>query len=248
MELYGLIGKEINHSFSPDFFKKKFAQLKIDAEYRLFPLENIDQLPQLLATNPKLRGLNVTIPYKRMVSPYLHEVESSALYSGSVNTIKIEQNSKSTRLIGHNTDIVGFEKSLLPFIKGRKNLKALVLGNGGTSRAIAYVLRKLGIIFLYVSRTPQKVSQIGYNWVTPEVISEYKLIINTTPLGMFPNVDAQPEILYSAITPDHLVYDVVYNPIETNFLRLAREQGARTKGGLEMLELQAEASWKIWKK
>ena len=248
MELYGLIGKEINHSSSPEFFKKKFARLGLRADYRLFPLENIDQLPGLIVTQPDLKGLNVTIPYKRLVSRFLQEITSTALYSGSVNTIQIKRDRKISRLIGYNTDIFGFEKSLLPFIKGRKNLKALILGDGGSSRSVSYVLRKLGIIFIHVSRTPQKVSQISYQWITPDIMASCHLIINTTPLGMTPHVETLPDIPYSLITPDHLIFDVVYNPMETAFLRRAREQGAQIKGGLEMLEFQAEASWKIWKK
>lgn len=248
MEIYGLIGKEINHSYSPDFFKQKFDRLHVDADYRLFPLAHIDELSKLIATTTGLRGLNVTIPYKQMVSPFLHEIDNAASCVGAINTIKVGYRNNALYLTGYNTDIIGFEQSLVPFIRGRKNLKALILGTGGSSKAIAYILRKLGIIFMYVSRNPQKVSHIGYQWLTPSIMSKYNLIINTTPLGMSPLVDDFPKIPYQLITSDHYLYDLIYNPQETSFLKFGKANGAHTMGGLEMFELQAEASWKIWKK
>jgi len=248
MELYGLIGKGISHSFSPDFFNKKFARMGLDAQYRLFDLPRIDDLPALIDENPELVGLNVTIPYKQLVSPYLQNIGNCANFTGSVNTIKIDRRGKKPILTGYNTDIIGFEKSLLALIHGRSQMKALVLGTGGSARAVWYVLRKLGIFFFAVTRTPQKINQLGYHWIDGTTMADYQLIINTTPLGMFPNVETCPDIPYHLLTPNHLLFDLVYNPEETLFLQKGKKQGAQTMGGLKMLEYQAEASWKIWKR
>ncbi len=222
--------------------------MDLDAQYRLFDLPHIDDLPALIDENPDLVGLNVTIPYKQLVSPFLTNMGNCATYTGSVNTIKIDRGGKKPILTGYNTDIIGFEKSLLELIHGRTQMKALVLGTGGSARAVWYVLRKLGVFFYAVTRTPQKINQLGYHWIDGTTMADYQLIINTTPLGMFPNIQTCPDIPYHLLTPNHLLFDLVYNPEETLFLQKGKKQGAQTMGGLKMLEYQAEASWKIWKR
>ena len=248
MKLFGLVGRGISHSYSPNFFKKKFADIGLDADYQLFELKQVDELPELIESQPDLWGLNVTIPYKRMVSPLLDFIDVSASYTGSVNTIKIERTPTGTLLKGFNTDIVGFEHSLLPLIRSRKSIKALVLGTGGSSRAVAYVLRKFGVFFYHVTRSPQKIHQMGYHWMDADVMNDFHLIINTTPLGMTPYIDSFPDIPYHLLTRNHILFDLVYNPEETAFLKKGKGQGASTMGGLQMLSAQAEASWKIWKR
>jgi shikimate dehydrogenase len=248
MKLYGLVGRGISHSYSPDFFKKKFAELGLDADYQLFDLKQVDELPELIESLPDLQGINITIPYKRMVSPILGVTDESVCYTGSVNTIKIERTQKGTVLKGFNTDIVGFEHALLPLIRGRNGIKALVLGTGGSSRAVAYVLRKYGIFFYSVTRNPQKIHQMAYHWMDSDVMNDFQLIINTTPLGMTPYIDACPDIPYHLLTRNHILFDLVYNPEETLFLKKGEMQGATTMGGRQMLVAQAEASWKIWKR
>ena len=246
MELYGLIGKKLQHSFSKDYFLKKFENKKIDADYHLFEMEELVDLHDFSKKQTNLCGLNVTIPFKRGVINQMDELSPIARISGSVNVIKVIRNNDDVVLKGFNTDTYGFEQSLKPLIKGRKQLRALVLGTGGAAHSVAYVLRKFGIYFYFVSRKPVKVETMGYSWITPTVMGEFRLIINTTPSGMFPNVDACPEIPYEFLEKDHILYDLVYNPEETLFLKKGREKGAVTKNGLEMLQIQAEESWKIW--
>jgi len=238
--IYGLIGYPLQHSFSPTYFAEKFARLKIDAVYRSFELQSISELPQLIQSHPSLRGLNVTIPYKTAVLPMLDEIDEAVVAIGAVNCIDI----RNGRLKGYNTDAIGFERSLIPLLQPRHQ-KALVLGTGGSSKAVQYVLKKLGIPFLSVSRNPEA-NTLSYNDLNAAIIQEYLLIINTTPLGMFPNTATAPQIPYHAITARHLLYDLVYNPPETQFLAYGKEAGAIGKNGLEMLHLQAEASWEIW--
>lgn len=236
---YGIIGYPLEHSFSPKWFGEKFAAEGIEAMYKAFPLEHIDVLPDLLANYP-IRGLNVTIPYKNSVIDYLDELDIVAAEIGAVNCIDIRHGLKK----GYNTDVIGFEESLKPLLRSQ-HTKALVLGTGGSARAVRYVLDKLGIEYRSVSRYLSEGS-IGYAEVNEDVIASHPLIINTTPLGMSPNVDAAPHIPYEAIGSQHLLYDLIYNPAETLFLQMANEQGAVIKNGYEMLVLQAEASWRIW--
>lgn len=237
--LFGLIGYPLTHSFSPGYFARKFAVERIAARYEAFPLLEISGFKALLATQ-QLCGLNVTIPYKQAVMPLLTEVDAVALAIGAVNCISI----KSGRTTGHNTDAAGFEKSLMPLL-GRGHKRALVLGTGGAAKAVTYVLDKLNIPFLQVSRTKSK-NTVTYDDVDTALIELHKIIINTTPLGMYPNVEAMPPLPYAAVGAGHLLYDLIYNPGETAFLAQGRERGATTKNGIEMLYLQAEESWAIW--
>ena len=248
MELYGLIGKTLKHSFSGDYFAQKFESKHIDAEYRLWEMEELPDLHDFAQENPQLKGFNVTIPFKRNVTVFMDKLSKPAQLTGSVNVVKVKRKENKIILKGYNTDVIGFEKTLKPLVKGRKLLRALILGSGGSAHSVAYVLRKQGIYFSFVTRRPKKLEMIGYSWFTPSVMNEFKLIINTTPLGMYPNVAQAPDILYDLITPDHIFFDLIYNPEETLFLKRGREKGAKVKNGLEMLKIQADESWKIWKK
>jgi len=238
--LYGLIGYPLSHSFSPAYFKKKFAELRIDAAYRPFPLAGVNEFVPLLKANPDILGLNVTIPYKESIISYLDEIDEVAEKIGAVNCISIKKGTKK----GYNTDTTGFEQSLVPLLT-LQHTDALVLGTGGSSKAVAYVLDKLGVRFMTVSRYIAG-GGITYGELTPEIIAQHKLIINTTPLGMYPNPDGLPDIPYDAIGKDHLLYDLIYNPEETKFLLKGKENNAAIKNGFEMLKLQADASWDIW--
>lgn len=240
MAAYGIIGYPLTHSFSPAYFATKFASGHIDASYTAFPLSSINDLPALLHDNPKLRGLNVTIPYKESVIAFLDETDEEAKKVGAVNCISITQGKTK----GYNTDMIGFRQSLLPLLQPHHG-QALILGTGGASRAVAHVLDTLGIVYKKVSRTPAA-GILSYNAVSPEMIATNTLIINTTPMGMAPNKDAYPPIDYAATSDKHLLYDLIYNPAETKFLSLGRQHGAQIKNGLEMLHIQAEASWDIW--
>ncbi|MBX9784812.1 MAG: shikimate dehydrogenase [Chitinophagaceae bacterium] len=241
MKLYGLIGYPLSHSFSKNYFTQKFIREGLqDCVYELFPVEQIELVPQLIASHPHLCGLNVTIPYKEQVVPYLHETSDAVKEIRAVNCIKIDNG----RLTGYNTDVVGFEQSLLPLLRPH-HTKALVLGTGGAAKAVAWVLKKLGIEFSYVSRKKAE-GILSYDDLNAAMMAHYPLIINTTPLGMQPNVDARPSLPYEGISSLHLCYDLVYNPEKTVFLQMAEQQGAVIKNGLQMLELQAEEGWKIW--
>ncbi|TDQ09727.1 shikimate dehydrogenase family protein [Pedobacter metabolipauper] len=247
MRKFGLIGFPLSHSFSKKFFTHKFETEQIaDCEYDLFPIEDIELLPALLADHTELRGLNVTIPHKLNVIRFLDEVDDAALQIGAVNCISILNNDGKRWLKGYNTDAFGFRTSLEPLLKDHHK-KALVFGDGGAAKAVKYVLKTLNISFLVVSRKPGADS-VSYAEVTPELLQEYTLLINTTPLGMSPNIDSCPEIPYASLSEIHLAYDLVYNPEDTVFLQKAREHGAEIKNGLEMLYLQAEHSWYIWNK
>ncbi|MAE08473.1 MAG: shikimate dehydrogenase [Bacteroidetes bacterium] len=248
MDIYGLIGKNISHSFSPDYFTKKFNELGIDAEYKLFELNDAKEFPEFISNNSEIKGLNVTIPYKRALGQYMDFIDEPASICGSINTIKIGHENNETFLSGYNTDIDGFEKSIKPILKNRKNVKALILGSGGGANSVAYVLRKLGILFGFVSRKPEKILHYNYTWLGKHEIHDSLLIINTTPLGMYPNDKDFPPIPYQYITDKHILYDLIYNPSETLFLQKGREHGAFCMNGLEMLELQADATWDIWTK
>jgi shikimate dehydrogenase len=238
--LYGIIGRPLEHSFSPAYFNDKFRKQGIDARYEKFELAAIDEFPALLQNNPQLGGLNVTIPYKESVLAYLDELDPVTTAVGAVNCIRIS-NGKTK---GYNTDIIGFRESLLPLLQPQ-HTKALVLGTGGASKAVLHVLDEAGINYTSISRSPDG-RQLTYADLTSDIITAHKLIINTTPLGMHPHINQSPQLPYEAIGTQHLLYDLIYNPAETKFLSLGRQQGAVIKNGLEMLHLQAEAAWRIW--
>jgi shikimate dehydrogenase len=237
---FGIIGYPLAHSFSPAYFKKKFTELHIDATYKPHPIGGIDEFPMLLNSHPDIEGLNVTIPYKEAIIPFLDETDSVVREVGAVNCISIRDGRKK----GYNTDVAGFEQSLIPILTAQHTL-ALILGTGGSSKAVAYVLKQLGIPFQKVSRDKQE-GMLTYNELTEDIVAHHKLIINTTPTGQYPDVHNAPDIPYDGIAAHHLLYDLIYNPEETLFLQRGREKGATIKNGFEMLQLQAEASWQIW--
>jgi len=247
MRTFGLIGFPLEHSFSAQYFSQKFSKLGItDAQYLNFPIESIHLFPSLFDKGYKLCGLNVTIPYKQAVIPYLHKLSEVAQAIGAVNTIKISNSANDKPILtGYNTDEYGFRISLLEYLKPY-HTKALILGTGGAAKAIEYVLKNLGIQYLYVSRQPKNEGQIGYNSLTRDLMNEYLLIINTTPVGMYPHVNDAPPIPYEFITPHHLLYDLIYNPAITQFMSLGAKYGATTVNGSKMLMLQAEKAWEIW--
>lgn len=237
----GLIGETLSHSFSKNYFTQKFKHENLsNFRYDNFELAHIEEFPSLIKTTPNLLGLNVTIPYKKEVIPFLDEVSNEAEAIGAVNTIL----KKGNKLLGYNTDVIGFQQSLEPMLKSH-HTKALILGTGGAAQAVAYVLNKLAIEFLFVSRTPNE-NQLNYVQVDASVLESYAIIINTTPLGMHPKVEVTPNINFTSINKKHLLYDLIYNPTETLFLQKGKLCGATIKNGLEMLERQAEAAWKIW--
>ncbi|MES2701928.1 MAG: shikimate dehydrogenase [Bacteroidota bacterium] len=238
--LYGLIGHPLTHSFSQAYFEQKFASLNIEAAYKLFPLAHLNEYPALLRDNPGLRGLNVTIPYKEKILSYLDEVDAAAQTIGAVNCIDIREG----RTTGYNTDAHAFRKTLEPLLQPH-HTQALVLGTGGASKAVTHTLQELNIPYKLVSRE-KKEGVLTYTDLTGDIIKEHKLIINTTPLGLYPNTDSYPPLPYNKIGMQHLLYDLIYNPTETRFLSLGRAHGAKIKNGTEMLELQAEGSWEIW--
>lgn len=238
MRHFGLIGYPLTHSFSPDYFKNKFQVLDIqNIDYKAFEISNLNHLKKLIKTH-NLLGFNVTIPHKQSIIPCLDELTTEAKAIGSVNCVKVIDD----QLIGFNTDAYGFMTSLSQFIGDKSIEKALILGNGGSAMAVQYVLKQMGIDYSIVSRT----GDLNYNNLSPSLIRTCQLIINTTPLGMFPNVDEHPDIPYEAITSEHFAFDLIYNPAETTFLRKCRLAGASIKNGQEMLEFQADKSWEIW--
>ncbi|MEM6522891.1 MAG: shikimate dehydrogenase [Bacteroidota bacterium] len=242
MALYGLIGKTLRHSFSQKYFSEKFERHNLkDHKYELFELESISEINSL-KKNPDLKGFNVTIPYKEEVLSHLKSVEVNAKRIGAVNVIKIVDN----QLHGYNTDYFGFRESLKKWLADKSgNLSALVLGTGGASKAVVAALDSLGIKNILISRIRSN-QAISYDDLTQRVIQDNKLIVNTTPLGMLPDLESKPKLPYEFITSEHWIYDLVYNPKETLFLKLGKQQGAQIKNGLEMLFLQAEKSWEIW--
>lgn len=240
MDKYGIIGYPLGHSFSRAFFTEKFQREHIDAEYVNFEIPSADMLPGIVQTNPNLCGLNVTLPHKEAVIPMLDELSDEAKEIGAVNVIRV----RDGRLKGFNSDIIGFMDSIRPLLKPWHQ-HALVLGTGGASRAIRVGLQRLGIEWTYVSRTPAP-DRLTYVDLTPELMEHYQVIVNCSPVGMFPRVDACPDIPYQLLTGRHLLYDLVYNPQETLFLKRGAERGAAVKNGLEMLHLQALASWRFW--
>ena len=241
MKQYGLIGFPLAHSFSRQFFTKKFQRERIDAEYLNFEIEDISRIREIVCKHPQLKGLNVTIPHKESVIPFLDDISEEAKKISAVNAIKIKHN----QLIGYNTDYIGFKNSISPLLRPEIHQRALILGTGGASKAVAQALTDLGLEWKYVSRTKNE-NYFTYNELTSDVLSEYTVIINASPIGTFPNVSECPQIPYEFLTPRHLLYDLVYNPAETLFLKKGKEKGAIIKNGLEMLELQALAAWEIF--
>ena len=262
MDKYGIIGFPLGHSFSRGFFTEKFAREGIDAQYLNFEIPDANMLRDVLRDNPELRGLNVTLPHKQAVIPLLDELSDEAREIGAVNVIKIERFDdlrfndclpkslnpqflkSSIHLTGFNSDIIGFTESINPLLKPHHK-KALVLGTGGASRAIRVGLSRLGIEWAYVTRSPRE-GMLGYQELNQEIMQEFNVIVNCSPVGMFPKVDEAPAIPYEYLTPKHLLFDLVYNPEDTLFMQKGRAQGATVKNGLEMLHLQAIASWKFW--
>lgn len=241
MRLFGLIGQPLTHSFSASYFAAKFDREKIyDCQYQLLPLEKIELLPDLLEKNPSLEGLNITIPYKEAVLPYL---STSFIPEGldACNCIRINKG----RLEGYNTDCIGFEQSLLPLLQPRIQA-AMVFGNGGAAKAVFHVLKKIGIPYTVVGRTEKLGIDKTFANLTAADMQAHQLLINTTPLGTFPAIEERPRLPYEAVGPGHTLYDLVYNPAITAFLRAGEERGARIKNGAELLQIQAEESWKIW--
>ena len=239
---FGLIGKTLSHSFSPAYFQKKFDTEGIQAQYKAYELAEVSLLPRLIEEKG-LCGLNVTIPYKEAVIPYLDKIDSKAAAIGAVNTIKLE----AGLLVGYNTDIVGFEQSIVSWLKLNQgaDFQVLILGSGGASKAVSYVLANYGITSCIVSRTK---GDLRYADLTPEVMLSVRMVVNCTPLGTQPNMSERPDIPYDHLTSDYFLYDLIYNPEKTLFLATGEAMGARIKNGSEMLVLQAEESWRIWNK
>ena len=243
MDLYGLIGHPLGHSFSKDFFNQKFQTENIDAQYLNFDIPTIELLNEIL-TRQQIKGLNVTIPYKEKVIPFLDELSEEAKSIGAVNVIKVYQQENKIRLKGFNTDVIGFTESLQPLLNPTHK-KALILGTGGASKAVQFGLQQLNIEPLFVSRRNCD-NTLTYSQLTSKVMKEHTVVINCTPVGMHPHTDECPEIPYEFIGEGHILYDLVYNPEETLFLKKGKAVGATTKNGLEMLLLQAKAAWNIW--
>jgi shikimate dehydrogenase len=239
--LFGLIGYPLSHSFSKKYFTEKFEKEKIIAcRYELFPIASVGDLKTILENNPTLCGLNVTIPYKESVIQYLNGMTEAVSEIGACNCIQINDG----KLTGYNTDVIGFEKMIRPYLK-TYHKKALILGTGGAAKAVAWVFKKLGIDYLYVSRVSGN-NKIAYTEIDARVMDSYKIVVNTTPLGMAPNLEGNPDIPFDKASDQHLFIDLIYNPEKTRFLSLASEKGATIVNGMKMLIIQAEESWKIW--
>jgi shikimate dehydrogenase len=251
MKLFGIIGYPLAHSFSQKYFTEKFEKLGLkDHRYAIFPIENISAFPEVIKKNPDLCGLSVTVPHKEAIIPFLSELDESASAPGAVNCIKVVQRTRHQvpRLTGYNTDTFGFRQAIKPFWEP-KHERALILGTGGSSKAVAHVLKELGVNFYFVTR--EKAEKKGDNIFTytdldKNILNAFKFIINCTPAGMSPMQDTFPAIPYEHLTPDHFCFDLVYNPLETLFLKKAKEKGALTQNGLTMLHQQAEKAWEIW--
>lgn len=260
MRLFGLIGFPLSHSFSESYFTNKFAREGIsDAVYKAFPITNINLLPDLVRSNPNLNGFNVTIPYKEAIIPLLDEVDTTAKAIGAVNTV-IRQSrgateSSGTKWVGYNTDVYGFRQSIKPFLASHHE-RALILGTGGASKAVEYVLREIGVECVFVARSSTFESApsesrtnrtvLKYSDLNEHVIAMCKLIVNCTPVGTFPNENESPDIPYEYLTHDHFLYDLVYNPAETEFIKQGKLKGAMVMNGLDMFKMQAEEAWRIW--
>ena len=244
LKQFGLLGRNISYSFSKGYFAKKFSETNVDnCSYENFDIQEITDFPEIITKTPNLIGLNVTIPYKEVVIPYLNKLSKNATEIGAVNTIKFNKNGKSK---GYNTDYFGFMESLKPLLQ-KHHKKALILGTGGASKGVAFALKKLDIEFLFVSRS-EKENVISYDQLDKKTFDEYQIIINCSPVGTSPNIEAFPLIPYDYFTNEHIAYDLIYNPEETQFLKKAKAKGAQTKNGLDMLVFQAEKSWEIWNK
>ena len=243
MNSYGLIGFPLGHSFSEKYFTEKFEKECLPGNsFRLFPIQNISSLPSLLQAETDLKGLAVTIPYKESVIPFIDSLEGDAKQIAAVNCIKIS----GKKLTGYNTDVIGFERSLIPLLDN-SNIKALVLGTGGSSKAVQFVLKRMGVHFLVVSRAVNgRNGFIQYNTIDEKILSDYRLIINCTPVGMYPNSNEYPQIPYQFLSQKNILYDLIYSPEQTVFLTKGLEKGATIKNGFEMLVLQAEENWRIW--
>jgi shikimate dehydrogenase len=248
MKLFGIIGKPLDHSFSPKYFKGKFLNENLkDYDYKLFPLDEIEDLPNLIKSQPDLVGLNVTSPYKESVVQFTEKVSRDAKLLGAINTIKIKRHEGQFELEGFNTDVFGFESALMPRLKDKKP-KALIIGTGGAAKAVTYVLMKNGINCVYITRRPLKSNHIIYWAVNKEVMADHELIINTTPMGMNPQLPPCPDLPYRYLSPDHILIDLIYNPAKTKFLEYGEKAGATTINGMEMFKKQADKSWEIWNK
>ncbi len=243
-KIYGLIGYPLQHSFSKSYFTDKFKRENIDASFINFEIDDLRGLPDILETYPQLAGLCVTIPYKQKIIDYLTDISPEAQQLGAVNSIKITHSAQETKLVGYNTDIYGFTKSLKDFI-GDKKIRALILGTGGAAKAVAGGLAEMGVPFQMVSRQHLP-NLLSYQDINQEMMNTHHLIVNCTPLGTFPKEHTFPPIPYDLLTTNHFLYDLVYNPEETVFLQKGKEQGAKIHNGLKMLHLQAEKSWEIW--
>ena len=241
---FGLLGRNISYSFSKGYFTDKFANENFEGcTYENFDIEDISTFPEIIKNTLDLKGLNVTIPYKEPVLPFLDKLSKKAALIGAVNTIKI---TKKGKLKGYNTDYYGFKKSLQPLLK-EHHKKALILGTGGASKAVAFALQELQISYAFVSRETKE-NAINYDLINATTFDNYQIIINSTPVGTSPNVDLFPIIPYEYFTKKHIAFDLIYNPAETQFLKKAKENGAQIKNGLDMLIYQAEKAWKIWNK
>lgn len=244
MNIFGLIGKNISYSFSVKYFSEKFENEKIETSvFKNFDIPDITYFPQIVKKNKGLKGVSVTIPYKKEIIPYLDKLSRKAEEIGAVNCIRI---TKKGKLKGYNTDIYGFRKSLEPLLQPHHN-QALILGTGGASKAVAFVFDELKIKYKFVSRNPQK-EEFSYSDISKEIMEDFLIIVNCTPLGTFPNTEDFPELNYNYFSGNHLAFDLIYNPAETKFLQLAKKRGAITKNGYDMLVFQAEKAWKIWNK
>ena len=246
MDKYGLIGYPLQHSFSISYFNEKFQNEYINAKYINFEIPTIDALPEILASNPELKGLNVTIPYKEKVISFLDTVSPEARAIGAVNVIRVEHKGNDIVLKGYDSDLIGFTQSIQPMLRPYHK-KALILGTGGASKAINYGLKSLGLDTVLVSRF-ERPGTIQYEKITPEVIEEYNVIVNCTPCGMYPHFEECPNLPYEAMSNKTLLYDLIYNPDQTLFMKKGLRMGATVKNGLEMLLLQAFASWEFWQK
>jgi len=247
MDKYGLIGFPLKHSLSKVYFNSKFASERIDAEYVNFEIASMKELKSIINNNPQLKGLNVTIPYKEQVIPYLNKLSENARLIGAVNVIKIDRIKKKIKLTGFNSDIIGFKQSIEPLLQPHHR-RALILGTGGSAKAVFYGLQQLGLTATFVSRQKSSDQILTYSELSEEVMENHTVVVNCTPVGMWPKVDDCPDIPYQLLTDKHLLYDLLYNPDETLFMKKGEEQGAGVKNGLEMLLLQAFAAWNFWGK
>ena len=245
MDKYGLIGYPLGHSFSISYFNQKFQDEGIDAVYENFEIPDVDLLNEVVDSNPNLKGLNVTIPYKEKVMQYLDTISPEARAIGAVNVIRVTHEGTKIKLKGYNSDVIGFTQSIEPMLDKKWHKKALILGTGGASKAIDYGLRNLGLETVFVSRY-ERPGTIQYETITPEVVKDYNVIVNCTPVGMYPKTEECPKLPYEAMDSHTILYDLIYNPDETLFMKRGAEHGAQVKNGLEMLLLQAFASWEFW--